>query len=125
MTAHSIINSFIPSKVSAMFSKKENNIFGTVVFRLTLLYSLLLVVLSLVVFILIYVRLTSSLNHRLDKILIDDIKELGIPILEDISHAIGGYVEGKSVGTTGDVVLVSLDPENKLKKGFGKEGREY
>ncbi len=50
---------------------------------------------------------------------IDDIKELGIPILEDISHAIGGYVEGKSVGTAGDVTLVSLDPESKLTAACG------
>ena len=58
-----------------MFSKKENNIFGTVVFRLTLWYLLLLVVLSLVIFILIYVRLTSSLNHRSDEVLIGDVKK--------------------------------------------------
>ena len=58
-----------------MSSKKWNSVFGTVVFRLTLLYSLLLVILALVVFGLIYVRLTSSLNYRMDSMLTGEAKE--------------------------------------------------
>ena len=50
---------------------------------------------------------------------IDGIKDLGIPIMEDISHAIGGSVEGKAVGSYGDMVLLSLDAENKLTAALG------
>lgn len=58
-----------------MFSKKRNNIFGTVAFRLTLWYALLLAVLSLAAFILVYIRLTYSLSYRLDEVLLSDAKE--------------------------------------------------
>ncbi len=50
---------------------------------------------------------------------IEDIRNLGVPILEDISHAIGGSIEGKSVGRYGDIVLISLEADNKLTAASG------
>ncbi|MGA1979716.1 MAG: HAMP domain-containing sensor histidine kinase [Sedimentisphaerales bacterium] len=58
-----------------MFSKRGNNILSTVTFRLTLWYSILLAVLSLSVFIFVYIWMAISLQHNLDKVLLDDAKE--------------------------------------------------
>ncbi len=58
-----------------MFSKRRNSIFGTVAFRLTLWYAVLLAVLSLTVFVLVYIRLTYTLGHRLDEVLLSSVKE--------------------------------------------------
>lgn len=58
-----------------MFSKRGNNIFSTVTFRLTLWYSILLAALSLLVFILVYIWMAISLQRNLDKVLLDDAKE--------------------------------------------------
>lgn len=58
-----------------MFSKRGNNIFSTVTFRLTLWYSILLAALSLSVFVLVYIWMAISLQRNLDKVLLDDAKE--------------------------------------------------
>jgi len=58
-----------------MYSKKESSPFSTVTFRLTLMYALLFGALSLVVFVLVYVSLTSGLGKRTDVELIDTLHE--------------------------------------------------
>jgi heavy metal sensor kinase len=58
-----------------MCSKRKSDIFRTVTFRLTLQYALLFSVISLTVFILIYVMMTSSLRQRVDDDLLDSAKE--------------------------------------------------
>ena len=58
-----------------MFLKRGNNTFGTVAFRLTLWYAVLLAALSSAAFVLVYVRLTSSLSHRMDEALVSNVKK--------------------------------------------------
>ncbi len=58
-----------------MYLKKGINPFATVTFRLTLMYALLFGALSLVVFVLVYVSLTSRLGKRIDVELIDTLHE--------------------------------------------------
>ncbi len=58
-----------------MYSKKGNNPFATVTFRLTILYAVLFGALSLAVFIVVYVSLTSGLGKRTDDELLDTLFE--------------------------------------------------
>lgn len=54
---------------------------GTLTFRLTLWYAVLFIVLSLAVFFLFYITLSSNLTRRIDEELAEDANEI-IPILE-------------------------------------------
>jgi len=58
-----------------MSLKKGSSPFATVTFRLTLMYALLFGALSLVVFLIVYLSLTSGLNNRTDIELIDTLHE--------------------------------------------------
>jgi len=58
-----------------MFLKKKSNPFRTVTFRLTFWYAALFGVLSLAVFLFVYITLTSSLRHRMDVELLDKANE--------------------------------------------------
>ena len=85
-----------------MFLKSENSIFGTVAFRLTLWYAIVLGVLSLSVFGLVYMLLASSLAQRLDEALVSNAKEFeelyeqqGLESLKEELHreAVSGGVQ--------------------------------
>ena len=58
-----------------MYSKRKSKIFGTVKFRLTLLLAGLFSGLSLIVFLMVYLTLTSTLQQRIDTNLLDTTKE--------------------------------------------------
>jgi len=58
-----------------MYSKKGSSPFSTVTFRLTLMYALLFGALSLAVFVIVYLSLTSGLGKRTDDELIDTLHE--------------------------------------------------
>lgn len=58
-----------------MSLKKGSSPFATVTFRLTLMYALLFGALSLVVFVLVYISLTSGLGKRTDVELMDTLHE--------------------------------------------------
>jgi len=58
-----------------MYSKKGSSPFATVTFRLTLMYALLFGALSLAVFVIVYLSLTSGLGKRTDDELIDTLHE--------------------------------------------------
>lgn len=58
-----------------MFLKNESSILGTVAFRLTLWYAVVLSVLSLAAFGLVYMLITSSLAQRLDETLVSNARE--------------------------------------------------
>jgi len=58
-----------------MYLKKESSLFGTVTFRLTLWYAVFFGGLSLMVFLVVYVSLISSLDQRTDKDLLSTAKE--------------------------------------------------
>ena len=49
----------------------------------------------------------------------DDILRLGIPVLEDVSHALGGVWNGRPCGSHGQVTLLSLQPEGIITAGEG------
>ncbi len=58
-----------------MSLKRGSSLFATVTFRLTLMYALLFGALSLVVFVLVYLSLTSGLGRRTDVELMDTLQE--------------------------------------------------
>ena len=58
-----------------MCLKKKNNFIHTLTFRLTIWYAAMLGILSLAVFLFIYVTLTSSLNRRTDEDLLHTATE--------------------------------------------------
>ena len=49
----------------------------------------------------------------------DDVLRLGIPIVEDVSHALGGRWNGGPCGSHGQVALLSLRPEGIITAGEG------
>ena len=82
--------------------KSESSIFGTVAFRLTLWYGVVLGVLSLAAFGLVYMLITSSLAQRLDETLVSNAKEFeelyeqqGLEALKEELHreAVSGGVQ--------------------------------
>jgi dTDP-4-amino-4,6-dideoxygalactose transaminase len=50
---------------------------------------------------------------------ITGLTELGIPIVEDVTQAVGARRDGQPVGIIGDIVLVSLEPDNIITAGGG------
>lgn len=111
-----------------MYSKKGNNPFGTVTFRLTLLYTVLFGTLSLAVFILVYVSLTSGLGKRTDDELFNTAREFeslysshGAEALEaefkrEAQSRGVGRVFFRLLSPSGDVILSS---DLKPWKGIG------
>lgn len=49
----------------------------------------------------------------------DNLKELNIPIIEDISHAIGTEIDGKPVGHIGTITVCSFSPFDIITTGNG------
>lgn len=49
----------------------------------------------------------------------ESLREMGVPIVEDISQSLGGYCAEKPAVLTGDLILLSLDPENLITAGSG------
>jgi perosamine synthetase len=47
------------------------------------------------------------------------LRSFGIPIVEDVSQALGGKVGDIPCGSTGDITVVSLEPENVITCGGG------
>ena len=58
-----------------MCSKKKSRIFRTVTFRLTLWYAALFAAMSLAVFLVVYIALSSSLRERTDEDLLNTAHE--------------------------------------------------
>jgi dTDP-4-amino-4,6-dideoxygalactose transaminase len=57
---------------------------------------------------------TSGITSSFEK-----IKELNIPIIEDISHAIGSEIDEKPVGSTGTIAVCSFSPFDIITTGNG------
>jgi heavy metal sensor kinase len=78
-----------------MSLRKGSKIFGTLTLRLTLWYAALFSVLSLAVFIIFYLTLSSNLMQRMDHEITDDAVEI-MPVLERNSlQEIREYVKGE------------------------------
>lgn len=50
---------------------------------------------------------------------IDELLELGLPIIEDISQSVGGVYKGAKAGTKGDFALLGLEEHDSLTAGGG------
>lgn len=50
---------------------------------------------------------------------IDELKELEIPIIEDIAHCTGGEINGKKLGSQGTIGMTSFGDRKFLDGGFG------
>ncbi len=50
---------------------------------------------------------------------VDEILELGLPVVEDCSMALGTELHGKNVGSIGDVAIASFDDDQFLSTGKG------
>ncbi len=66
-----------------MSSKKKNNFFNTLAFRLTLLYTVLFVVSTVVAFVCIYMLTSKALIKQVDEDLLDDVEEFSVLYLEE------------------------------------------
>ncbi len=49
----------------------------------------------------------------------EEISNLGIPIIEDISHSFGGNTVDRRCGNYGRYIIISLEPENIITSGGG------
>ncbi len=49
----------------------------------------------------------------------DEIKKLGLPIIEDAAHAVDSKLDGRSCGTIGDIGIYSFDAVKNLTTGEG------
>jgi dTDP-4-amino-4,6-dideoxygalactose transaminase len=49
----------------------------------------------------------------------DELFDLGVPVIEDVSQAVGGEWDGKPCGARGRVAVVSLDPRAMITAGCG------
>lgn len=59
-----------------MYSRKENNIFRTVTFRITLWYIVLLTTLLLIIFTLLFLAISSKLIERVDEELLENVGDI-------------------------------------------------
>lgn len=50
---------------------------------------------------------------------LDPFRELGIPLIEDISHALGAEIDEKSVGQAGTITVASFSPSMMITTGNG------
>ncbi len=50
---------------------------------------------------------------------LDEIKELGIPIIEDCAHSLGGNYKGKKLGSIGDISIFSFYATKMISTGQG------
>ena len=66
-----------------MSSKKNNNFFKTLAFRLTLLYTVLFVVSTVVAFACIYMLTSGALIKQVDEDLFGDVEEFSVIYTED------------------------------------------
>ncbi len=50
---------------------------------------------------------------------LENFRQLGIPIIEDISEGLGGNIETTAVGSIGELVVVGLEPDGIITTGGG------
>ncbi len=50
---------------------------------------------------------------------LENLRDFGIPVIEDISHGVGGSVRNMAVGSLGDLSIISLSPYNKITSSAG------
>lgn len=50
---------------------------------------------------------------------LENLRQLSIPLIEDISEGLGGHTGAKSVGSYGELTVVALEPEHIITAGGG------